>query len=282
MYLDTAASSTQQVDALSAPDLGVDAVFGRRAQSGSVSVVIPTMNESRNIGWVLDAMPRWVAEVVMVDTSTDDTVKVAAQHWPDLRVVRQQAKGKGAALREGFEAAHGDFLVMIDADGSMDPGEIDRFVEPLRTGACDVVKGSRWLDGGGSEDITPVRKMGNRALLGLVNTVFGSSFTELCYGFMAFRRSCLGGLALRATGFEIETEIVVNALKAGLRVNEVPSMEACRRHGVSNLHPMRDGLRILHTVGSSRMSRPAPPEIRVRPSTPANPTGRLATEGETD
>lgn len=235
----------------------------------SVGVVIPAMNESENIGWVLSSMPRWVQEVILVDGhSTDGTVEVAKHAWPDLVVVQQHGKGKGSALREGFASADSDILVMIDADGSMDPGEIDRYVDPLDKDECDVVKGSRWLDGGGSLDITPVRKLGNRALLALVNTLFRSSFTELCYGFMALKRSCLGCLRLAGNGFEIETEIVVNALRAGLRVQEVPSLEAPRRHGESNLHPVRDGLRILRTVGGALLREPVPDPAALGPVRP--------------
>ena len=215
----------------------------------TVSVVIPAKNEAENVDWVLGSMPGWIDEVILVDgSSTDGTVELATKERPDLVVVNQKRPGKGAALREGFASASGDIVVMIDADGSMDPGEIDKYVEPLIAGECDMVKGSRWLDGGGSTDITPFRKFGNKMLLGLVNRLFGSEFTELCYGFMAFNRSRLKDLALTADGFEIETQIVVNAVRAGLRVEEVPSMEAPRRHGRSNLRPIRDGFRVLSTV----------------------------------
>ncbi len=217
--------------------------------SQTVSVVIPAKNEVRNVDWVLGSMPGWIDEVILVDgNSTDGTVDLARNERPDLVVVNQRRPGKGAALREGFAAASGDIVVMIDADGSMDPGEIDRYVEPLITGQCDVVKGSRWLDGGGSTDITPFRRFGNKMLLRLVNTLFGSNFTELCYGFMAFNRSCFKDLALTADGFEIETQIVLNAVRAGLRVEEVASTEAPRRYGRSNLRPIRDGFRVLATV----------------------------------
>jgi glycosyltransferase involved in cell wall biosynthesis len=215
----------------------------------SISVVIPAKNEGDNVEWVLQSMPRWIDEVILVDgNSTDGTVEMAKSRRPDLVVVEQKRPGKGAALREGFASATGDIVVMIDADGSMDPGEIDRYVKPLIDDECDMVKGSRWLAGGGSLDITPFRRFGNRMLLALVNRLFGSKFTELCYGFMAFKRPCVEHLALTADGFEIETQIVVNAVRAGLRVEEVASMEAPRRHGRSHLRPIRDGLRVLATV----------------------------------
>jgi glycosyltransferase involved in cell wall biosynthesis len=219
----------------------------------SISVIIPAKNEGDNVEWVLEAMPGWVDEIVLVDgNSTDDTVQRAKKRRPDIVVVGQHRPGKGAALREGFASATGDIVVMIDADGSMDPGELDRFVTPLVEGDCDMVKGSRWLTGGGSSDITPFRRFGNQMLLALVNAAFRSQFTELCYGFMAFKRSCFGCLQLTADGFEIETQIVVNAVKAGLKIREVPSKEAPRRHGRSNLRPIRDGVRVLTTVVAAR------------------------------
>jgi glycosyltransferase involved in cell wall biosynthesis len=232
-----------------APSLVPPPDAGAASDAPSISVVIPAKNEGRNVEWVLQSMPRWVDEVILVDgNSTDHTVEVARRKWPGLVVVGQRRPGKGAALREGFASARGDIVVMIDADGSMDPGEIDRYVQPLIDGECDMVKGSRWLAGGGSLDITPFRKLGNKMLLKLVNRLFGSEFTELCYGFMAFSRQCVDKLELTADGFEIETQIVLKAVRAGMRVEEVASIEAPRRSGRSNLRPIRDGLRVLATV----------------------------------
>ena len=155
-------------------------------------------------------------------------------------------------------AATKDYVVMIDADGSMDPGELDRYVRALDEGN-DVVKGSRFLPGGGSTDLTLFRSLGNRALLTLFNTLYGAMFTELCYGFFAFRRTSLPAMGLRSDGFEIETEIVARSVRAQLAVAEVASHESPRLHGQSNLHPIRDGLRVLRTLFGVRLSpRPNP------------------------
>ena len=229
------------------------------AQIHTVSVVIPTMNEARNLPWVLRRIPEWVDEVVIVDgRSTDDTVAVARALRPDVTVVLERRPGKGAAIRAGFEAATGDAVVMIDADGSMDPYEIGRYVTAVADGA-DLVKGSRRLDGGGSADITPLRDLGNRGLLLVANLMFGCRFSELCYGFMAIRKSAIQALDLRSDGFEIETEIVVRALRAGSNVVEVPSFEYPRRSGESHLNAVRDGLRIARTLLQVRtgVGRPA-------------------------
>lgn len=229
----------------------------RRRQT--VSVVVPARNEQRNIGWVLRRLPAIVDEVILVDGhSTDRTVAVARAARPDIVVITENARGKGAALRAGFAAATCDIIVMIDADGSMDPTELHRFVTPLLNG-YDFVKGSRFLAGGGSTDFTPLRRLGNQALTLMTNTLFLIRFTDLCYGYCSFRRECLPALALTAHGFEIETELAVHAVKANLRIAEVPSRELPRRWGVSNLHTFRDGQRVLRTLVRERVStRPRP------------------------
>jgi glycosyltransferase involved in cell wall biosynthesis len=224
-------------------------------QRPEVSVVIPALNEADSIGWVLRRIPDWVSEVVLVDgLSTDQTEQVARQLRPDLVVVHQRRPGKGSALRAGFAATRGEHIVMIDADGSTDPAEMARFVDALGDGA-DFVKGSRYLPGGGSADLTRVRSAGNRALAQLANLLYGSRFTDLCYGYCAFRRRLLDALTLTATGFEIETQLALNAVSAGLKVHEVPSYERPRRAGVSNLNAYRDGRRVLRTLLTQRQVR---------------------------
>jgi hypothetical protein len=99
-----------------------------------------------------------------------------------------------------------------------------------------------------------VRRLGNRVLLAMVNWLYGARLTDLCYGLFAFRKDQLERLELGSDGFEIETEIVVRALKAGIEIGEVPSFEAERRHGDSNLHTWRDGQRVLRTLVRERLA----------------------------
>jgi Glycosyl transferase family 2 len=217
----------------------------------TVSLVIPTMNEARNVGDVLDRLPAMVTEVVLVDASSDVTKLMARNSRPDIRIISEPAPGKGNALRAGLSAARGDVLVAMDADGSMSPEEIPRFVHPLAHG-FDFTKGSRFMAGGGSLDITPIRRLGNKALVEAANALLGVRYTDLCYGFFAIRRLFLESLDLRSTGFEIETEIIVRAQLVGLRIAEVPSVELPRRNGVSNLRTVRDGTRVLRTLLTER------------------------------
>jgi glycosyltransferase involved in cell wall biosynthesis len=214
-----------------------------------VSVVIPAMNEAKNLPHVLPRIPEWVDEVVLVDgRSTDGTAEVALSLLPSIRIVEQEGKGKGAALRSGFAAASGDIIVMLDADGSMDPAEIHAYVGQLLAGA-DFVKGSRFMQGGGTSDMTALRRAGNWGLTQLVRGLIGGRFSDLCYGYAAFWARLLPTLALTADGFEIETEMNLHALQAKLRVVEVASFEAERIHGESNLSTFRDGWRVAKVIG---------------------------------
>lgn len=218
------------------------------AISPTVSVVIPAMNEAENLPHVFATIPHWVHEIILVDGhSTDDTVAVARRLRPGIRIVQQRGKGKGDALAAGFAACTGDIIVMIDADGSTDGREIIQFVGALVTGA-DFVKGSRYASGGGSDDLTFSRRLGNSILRGLVNRLYGTQYTDLCYGYNAFWARHLDVLDIDCDGFEVETVMNIRAAKAGLKVHEVPSRERSRIHGESNLRAIRDGWRVLKTI----------------------------------
>jgi len=228
------------------------------------------LNEERNLPYVLSALPTDVYEVIVVDGhSVDDTLAVARKLRPDARIVMQTRSGKGNALACGCAAATGDIIAMIDADGSTDAGEIPSFVSALLDGA-DFAKGTRFARGGGSEDITRLRTLGNRMLTGMVNLLYGTSYTDLCYGFNVFWQSRLSTLGFGATtalpangsgrlwgdGFEIETLINIRIAAAGLAVAEVPSFERSRMYGVSNLCAFSDGIRVLRTILYERFIMP--------------------------
>jgi glycosyltransferase involved in cell wall biosynthesis len=239
-----------------------------------VSIVVPALNEARNLPHVFARIPPNMHEVILVDGySVDGTVEVAQQLRPDVRIVRQTRTGKGNALACGFAVATGDIIAMVDADGSADPGEIPRFVKALLAGA-DFAKGTRFAEGGGSADITRLRGFGNRMLTAFFNMRYERSYSDLCYGFNVFWRRHAPLLGLDATsppppegdgrlwgdGFEVETLIHVRAAKAGLVVAEVPSFEHSRIHGVSNLNAFRDGIRVLRTILTERRRTELPPD----------------------
>lgn len=237
----------------------------------SVSVVIPALNEAENLPHVFARLPEGLHEVIVVDgRSVDQTCAVARRLRPDARIITQNRTGKGNALACGFAAATGQIIVMLDADGSADAGEIPHFVRALLAGA-DFAKGSRFAPGGGSSDLTRLRTWGNRLLMAMVNRVYGTRYSDLCYGFNVFWRRHLPLLRLDSTtvppadgvkrlwgdGFEIETLIAIRVTVARLAVVEVPSFEHSRIHGVSNLTAFSDGLRVLRMIFTERRARQA-------------------------
>lgn len=222
-----------------------------------ISVVIPVRNEAENLRYILPRIPSIVSEIILVDGhSTDNTIAVAKQLLPEIRIIEQKGKGKGDAVRLGFSACTGDIVVMLDGDGSTDPQEIPRFVQALLRGN-DFAKGSRFIAGGGSTDITPLRRLGNHALCQLVNLLYRVRFSDLCYGYNAFWRYCLDTIQLDSTGFEVETQISLRLHMARLKIIEVPSVEHPRIYGQSNLRTFRDGWRVFKTIVKERSTKTA-------------------------
>jgi glycosyltransferase involved in cell wall biosynthesis len=233
----------------------------RELEAPRVSIVIPALNEALNLSVVLPQLPH-VHEVILVDGgSVDGTVMAARRALPSIVTVLQRRSGKGNALAAGFSRVTGDVVVMFDADGSADPAEITRFVDALRSGA-DFAKGSRFTVGGGSADITRIRRWGNWFLNLVFNLCFGTRYNDLCYGYNAFWSDLIPlldlpdhaspasrpGRMMWGDGFEIETIINCRFAAAGVAISEVPSVEKVRMFGESNLRAVSDGVRVLKTL----------------------------------
>ena len=217
-----------------------------------VTLVIPTFNEEGNLSYVLPQIPQLVDEVIIVDGhSIDNTVREAAKLCPRARIIYQEGKGKGNALRTGFTQATGDIVVTMDADGSMNPNEIVRFVEALKNG-YDFAKGSRFVRSGGTNDAPKHRLFGNWALAVVTNMLYRSHYTDVTYGFNAISRQSLQKIKLRSWGFSIETEMAIKSQKAGLKITEIPSFESPRIAGQAKLNSYRDGWLILKTIVAER------------------------------
>jgi glycosyltransferase involved in cell wall biosynthesis len=213
-----------------------------------VSLIIPTLNEERGLQRILPALPHWIDEIIIVDGgSSDDTVAVATSRCPEARIIHQQSHGKGGALKEGIRAATGTIIVTMDADGSMDPMDVEAAVRALLDGA-DFVKGSRELDGGGSSDFTVFRRLGNQALTSVANLLFGHKWTDITYGFNAYWKNIIVNLDSLSDGFEFEIQAAARAARTGLRTTEISCYEAPRVGGSSKLNPVRDGWFILRLL----------------------------------
>jgi glycosyltransferase involved in cell wall biosynthesis len=214
----------------------------------TTSVVICTLNEEDNLRHVLPYLPSWIDEVLLVDGhSTDRTIEIAKSLKPDLTVLFQPGIGKGDALRHGIRHATGDIIVTLDADYSADPQEISRFVEYLLNG-YDFAKGSRFLLGGGTRDMLWHRRLGNFAFVTLFNLLYGTKYTDLCYGYNAFWKKALREIKFSSDGYEDDPDMHVRVRLSHLRVVEVPSFERPRLKGSSKSPAIRQGLKTLKSL----------------------------------
>jgi glycosyltransferase involved in cell wall biosynthesis len=220
-----------------------------------VSVIICALNEEENLRWVLSRVPAGMHEVLLVDGySSDKTIELAKKTYPGVKVICQEGKGKGAALRTGFRHAAGDIILTIDADCSMDPTNISHFTDALHDGN-DFVKGSRFLRKNDSEDITPLRHFGNRLFAWLTCILYGFKATDVTYGYNAFWNEKYPSSDLRADHFGIETEMYIRAIKARVKIKEIAIHEFKRQHGSGKLRSFRDGWLILMTIIALRFKR---------------------------
>ncbi len=202
-----------------------------------VTVVVPAKDEEGLIGEIVDAVRPFADEVLVIDGhSRDRTAAIALEHG--ARVIQDNAKGKGDALRVSIGAAAHNILVFIDADGSHDPRDIPAMVAPIKAGTADMVIGSRGR--GGSDELHGtleqfIRYVGSQLIMLAINYRWNVRLTDSQNGFRAIRRDVGRQLGLTSNLTTIEQEMLMKALKQGFRVAEIPSHEYERRWGTSKV-----------------------------------------------
>jgi dolichol-phosphate mannosyltransferase len=209
------------------------------------SIIVPAYNEEKTIKNIINSVKPYGDEIILVGArkSTDNTIKIAKRLR--VKVVIDNGKGKGDALRVGAKAANEDILVFIDADGSHKPKDIPKIVKPIKEGKADMVIGSRFL--GGSEELHGtfnkfLRMFFSMCIAQIINTRFRTAIGDTQNGFRAIRKDAFLDLDTKANIFDIETEMVMKCYKKGYKILEVPAMEYRRTHGKSGINLWRMGI----------------------------------------
>jgi len=213
-----------------------------------VSFIVPVYNEAATIGEVLERVAALDLDkqvVVVDDGSTDETPSViAGRNGGDgFRVIRQENRGKGAAIRAAIPHLDGDIAVIQDADLEYDPAEVPELIEPIRRGAADVVFGSRLSGGRPQRAYLFWHLVGNRFLSLLTNVLYNTTLSDMETGYKAFRTDVLRSLDLREDDFAIEPEITAKVCKRKLRVYELPISYYGRSYAEGKKITWRDGLK---------------------------------------
>lgn len=219
-----------------------------------LTIIITAANEELNIGRLLaelSAYRGWYSEILVVDSSTDRTPEICRA--AGAHVIREERAGKGVAVARGVREAATPYVIVMDADISHRPEEIPTLVERLAQG-YEVVKGSRYLPGGGSEDLTSLRRFFNWIFTNLANLFFGASYTDLCYGFFGARRDVFLALNPVARGAPVDAELYLLAAENHARVCEVPSFERLRPDGPARVNVVTSGFELLSIIFLQRFA----------------------------
>lgn len=230
-----------------------------------LSIIIPCMNEERGVGKVLSSIPyqlleklNFVTETIVIDNnSTDNTVHVARKY--NAIVIKERNSGKGNAILAGFNAVSNDsdYVVMLDGDNTYKSREMLRMIEPLMSGFCEVVIGTRL----GGKTKTNSLKLRNRIVnwgfTFLVRQFYGANITDVLSGYYAWKKDVIDKLKpyLQANGFEVEMDMVTKMKKLGFEMYSVP-ITYDMREGESKIQSVSDGLRILFTFFINLSWRP--------------------------
>jgi glycosyltransferase involved in cell wall biosynthesis len=229
----------------------------------SVSVVIPAFNEQKTIGHVIeetvsvmDSLGVPYEIIIVNDGSTDRTGQIATTYKATV-LTNERNRGKGHAIRKGFQQAQGDIVVTLDADGAHSPKEIPDLIDPLSNGT-DIVGGSRFL-GNNAYSTTRLNRLGNFVFNMAIATLTGKRVTDSQTGFRALKKEVILKLKLGSSGYEIETEITVKSLKNGFTFEEKPISCNQRQYSVSKLRILSDGTKILQAILRANMAKIATP-----------------------
>jgi glycosyltransferase involved in cell wall biosynthesis len=223
-----------------------------------VSFLVPVYNEERTVGLVIDrvrALPYEKQIVVVNDGSTDGTAEVlAAAAGPDLVVVEQANRGKGAAIRAAIPHLDGEICVIQDADLEYDPADVPTLIQPIVDGLADVVYGSRLTGGRPQRAYLFWHRAGNRFLSLVAGVLYNTTLTDMETGYKAFRTEVLRSLDLREDGFSIEPEITGRICRQHLRIYELPISYFGRTYEEGKKITWRDGFKALWVLVRVRMS----------------------------
>ena len=219
-----------------------------------VSFLIPVFNEEATIGEVLDriaALNLDAQTIVVDDGSTDRSAELAQRDG--VTVIRQEHRGKGAAIRAAIPLIDGDIAVIQDADMEYDPAEVPALIEPIQRGVADVVFGSRLVGGRPQRAYLFWHKVGNRFLSLLTGVLYNTTLTDMETGYKAFRADVLRSLDLREDGFGIEPEITGEVCRRHLRVYELPISYFGRTAAEGKKITWRDGFKALEVLVRVRL-----------------------------
>ena len=209
-----------------------------------VCILIPTLNEEGGIGGIIKSFKKqgFTNILVMNGNSTDNTHERVRKEG--VRLVVQTGKGKGAAVRQAFQMIDTKIVLMIDGDGTYNPGEVDRLIQPIISGKAEHVIGNRFACGG---KFALSHRFGNWFFNTIFTIIYTKNVPDILSGYRAITKDAFSKLDLKKNGFEIETEMVVESVKKGVKMLVVP-ITYCGRKGVPKLSSFSDGFKILCTL----------------------------------
>ncbi|NJE25308.1 glycosyltransferase family 2 protein [Thermococcus sp. MV5] len=184
----------------------------------TISVIIPAYNEAKRIGSVLSKIPDFIDEIIVVDDGSKDNTSEVAENWGAKVIRLKQNQGKGAAMKAGINEASGDIIVFMDADGQHNPKEIEKLIIPIINDEADFVIGSRLIKTQGKRPL--IRRLSNFLSTFLIKLKLGIEVKDTQSGFRAIKREFLP--EIESKRYEVETELLIKAVKKGARVKETP------------------------------------------------------------